>query len=113
MLAPALAQVIAPPDPLAQAFGQPTLQTMQWEQWLGRLSPAQLFNEAVIAILSPATRALGPVFLSQLEGALVGTPLPLTQSLALIWPQATGLLAGVILLFAIGYIAFQRQEVRA
>jgi len=113
MLAPALAQAIAPPDPVMAAFGQPSLETLQWEQWLGRLSPAQLFNEAVIAVLSPSTRALGPVFLSQLEGALVGSPLPFGQSLALIWPQATGLLAGVILLFALGYVAFQRQEVRA
>lgn len=113
MLAPAIAQAIAPPDPVALAFGQPTLETLQWQQWLGRLSPAQLFNEAVVAVLSPSTRTLGPVFLTQLEGALIGAPLPLGQSLALIWPQATGLLAGVILLFAIGYVVFQRREVRA
>ncbi|HHE73305.1 MAG TPA: ABC transporter permease, partial [Chloroflexi bacterium] len=48
----------------------------------------------------------------QLEGALLGNPLPLRQSLALIWPHFTGLVAGTILLFAVGYVLFQRQEIR-
>src|SRR5690606_23898074 len=113
MLAPALAQIIAPPDPLASLFGQPTLETLRWEQALSRLSPAQLFNEGVLVLLNPETRSLGPVFVTQLEGALVGAPLPLGTSLSIIWPQAVGLLAGMILLFTVGYVAFQRQEVRA
>ena len=29
------------------------------------------------------------------------------------WPQIVGLIAGTIVLFVIGYIVFQRQEVRA
>jgi ABC-2 type transport system permease protein len=44
---------------------------------------------------------------------VIGTPLPLGQSLLLVWPQVTGLVAGTIVLFVIAYIAFQRQEVRA
>lgn len=44
---------------------------------------------------------------------MLGTPLPLSQSLLLIWPQLTGLMALVILLFTLAYVAFQRQEVRA
>jgi ABC-2 type transport system permease protein len=31
----------------------------------------------------------------------------------LIWPELTGLIAGVMLLFALAYVIFQRQEVRA
>jgi ABC-2 type transport system permease protein len=30
-----------------------------------------------------------------------------------VWPQVIGLIAGCILLFAITYVVFQRQEVRA
>jgi len=30
-----------------------------------------------------------------------------------VWPQFTGLIAGAIILFAVSYMAFQRQEVRA
>jgi ABC-2 type transport system permease protein len=72
-----------------------------------------LFGEAVLALLSPDTRSLGPIFLSQLQGAVIGAPLPLGQSLMLAWPQAVSLIAGTIVLFVIGYVSFQRQEVRA
>jgi ABC-2 type transport system permease protein len=39
--------------------------------------------------------------------------LPTAQSFLLIWPQLTGLLAGLIVLFTVGYVLFQRQEIRA
>ena len=80
---------------------------------LARLSPNQLFAEAVEAVLSPMTRSLGLIFVSQLEGAVMGSPLPLGQSLLIAWPQAVGLIAATIVLFVVGYVAFQRQEVRA
>ena len=35
------------------------------------------------------------------------------QSVLIVWPQIVGLIAGTILLFVIGYVVFQRQEVRA
>src|SRR2546428_7455250 len=77
------------------------------------LSPDKLFAELVIALLNPEVRALGPVFITQLEGAVLNSPLPIGQSLLLAWPQFTGLLAVVLLLFAGSYVMFQRQEVRA
>ena len=43
----------------------------------------------------------------------MGAPLPLGQSLLLVWPQITGLIAIAILLFTLAYVAFQRQEIRA
>ncbi|MGE0750140.1 MAG: ABC transporter permease [Variibacter sp.] len=113
MLAPAIAQMIAPPDVTALMLGRPSLGTLEWTQALNRLSPNHLFAEAVVAVLSPMTRTLGPVFLEQLQGAVMGTPLPLGQSLAIAWPQAVGLMAATILLFVAGYVVFQRQEVRA
>jgi len=113
LLSSALAQAIAPPDLASQLLGQPSLATLQWQDALQRLSPSELFNESIIAILSPMTRAVGPIFLDQLQGAVMGAPLALGQSLQIVWPQAVGLLAGVILLFALTYVVFQRQEVRA
>jgi ABC-2 type transport system permease protein len=82
-------------------------------QYLSRLSPSTLFGEVVVAILNPTTRSLGPVFLSQLQGAVLGAPLPLGESLIIAWPQIVGLVASTILLFVGGYVIFQRQEVRA
>jgi ABC-2 type transport system permease protein len=72
-----------------------------------------IFAEAVLAILSPSTRALGPIYLEQLQGAVMGTALPLQQSLLIAWPQIVGLIASTIVLFVAGYVVFQRQEVRA
>jgi ABC-2 type transport system permease protein len=82
-------------------------------QMLARLSPATLYGETVLALLDPTTRALGPVYLSQLQGAVMGAPLPLGESVLIAWPQIVGLIAATILLFVAGYVAFQRQEVRA
>jgi ABC-2 type transport system permease protein len=113
MLAPAFAEVIAPPDPRLDLLGLPTLATLEWTQALLRISPNHLFGEVVLALLSPSTRSLGPVFLDQLQGAINGAPLTFADSLAVAWPQAVALVAGMIVLFAAGYVAFQRQEVRA
>lgn len=41
------------------------------------------------------------------------TELTLSQSLLLVWPQVVGLVAATVAIFAVAYIAFMRQEVRA
>jgi ABC-2 type transport system permease protein len=113
VLSQMVAATIAPPDPRYVAAGLPTPATIEWEQALSRLSPSTLFGEVALALLNPAQRALGPIYLVQLQGAVPGAPLPLGQSLVIAWPQIVGLVAGTIVLFIIGYIVFQRQEVRA
>lgn len=113
MIAPALAQIIAPSDPRYAMLGLDTPATAIWSQTLQRLSPNTLFAEAMLAVLSPTTRSLGPVFLDQLRGAVIGAPLPIGESLMIAWPQSVGLIAGTLVLFVIGYVLFQRQEVRA
>jgi ABC-2 type transport system permease protein len=91
----------------------PRLAYLNTEQIIDRLAPNTLYAETALALLQPATRALGPVLISQLQGAVLGAPLPVTQSFILIWPQLTGLIAATILIFAIAYVLFQRQEIRA
>jgi ABC-2 type transport system permease protein len=104
-LAPAVAEAVVSPD------NQQAL--LLTAQMLARLSPSTLFGECVLALLDPTTRTLGPVYLSQLQGAVMGSPLPLWDSIMVAWPQIVGLIAATILLFVGGYVAFQRQEVRA
>jgi ABC-2 type transport system permease protein len=104
-LAPAIAEAFVPADD--QALLVTTAQV------LARLSPSTLYGETVLALLHPTTRTLGPVYLSQLQGAVMGAPLPLWDSVMVAWPQIVGLIAASILLFVGGYVAFQRQEVRA
>ena len=100
---------------LVQAFVSPDNQVLEITaaQDLARLSPSTLFGETVLAILHPTTRTLGPVYLDQLQGALMGSPLSLGESVMVAWPQIVGMIAASILLFVAGYIVFQRQEVRA
>ncbi|HWZ10755.1 MAG TPA: ABC transporter permease [Xanthobacteraceae bacterium] len=113
VLAGAVAQIIAPPDPRYMALGLQTPATVQLEQFLARLSPSTLFGEVVVALLDPTTRSLGPIYLSQMQGAVLGAPLPIGESMLIAWPQTVGMVATAILLFVIGYVIFQRQEVRA
>lgn len=82
------------------------------EQALSRVSPATLYDEAITTLLNPSVRTLGPVLVMQVYGAIQG-PLSFTQSLLLIWPHLVGLIAATLLCFAVGYIAFMRQEIRA
>jgi ABC-2 type transport system permease protein len=80
---------------------------------LSRISPNTLYAETTIALLQPDVRSLGFLLTSQMEGAILGSPLPVGQSLLLAWPQMTGMIAATILLFAVAYVMFQRQEIRA
>lgn len=110
IIASVLAQMLQPVQ-----FGMPQelLAQTQVEQALARLSPTTLYTETAFALLQPTVRSFGLVLPIQLQGAVLGSPLPLRQSLLLIWPQLTGLIAATILLFAVGYVLFQRQEIRA
>jgi ABC-2 type transport system permease protein len=109
-----LANIIAPPDPRYAAIGLPTPETFELQQMLARLSPGVLYSEVMQVVLNPAVRGLGLVgqlFLPQ--GAVPNAPVPFAESMMIAWPQIVGLVAGTIMLFVIGYIVFQRQEVRA
>ena len=99
---------------IAQAAAQPgTLEYAKISHYISLLSPNTVYGESTLALLNPTTRTLGPVVFSQLEGAIMGNPLPLGISLLLIWPHFSGLTASILLLFAAAYVLFQRQEVRA
>jgi ABC-2 type transport system permease protein len=110
IIAGLLAQML---QPIRLGLFEELLAQAQLELALARLSPNTLYAEAMLAMLNPSTRSLGILLPFQLQGAVLGTPLPLSQSLLLIWPHLTGLIATTILLFAIGYVLFQRQEIRA
>lgn len=77
-----------------------------------RFNPGQLFNDATTTLLMPSVRSLGPLSMEQMHGA-IPSPLPLGQSIMLVWPQVTALIAGTIVFFAIAYILFMRREIRS
>lgn len=84
----------------------------QTQTILSRVSPITLYADIATIMLQPTERFLGFVLPVQLDQA-IQAPLPLGQSVLVIWPQLTGLIAATILLFALCYVLFQRQEIRA
>ena len=110
MIAAMIGGIVSPIDPFDP---RTQIAAFETQQAIERLSPNTLFAETAMALLNPSTRTFGLVMVSQLQGMVRGAPLPLGQSLLLIWPQLACLLAALVLLFALAYISFQRQEVRA
>lgn len=112
ILAGLLANVI---HPVRIGLPQEVLAQANLQIALARFSPTFLYGEIMAAILNPSVRSVGLGLLLPIlpQGAIPGAPLPLSQSLLIIWPQFTGLIAATILLFALGYTLFQRQEIRA
>jgi ABC-2 type transport system permease protein len=101
------------PNELVRLLGIQSVEQLQWQLALSRISPNTLFIEAMLALLEPSTRTLGLVFPTDLIGAVPNAPLSFGQSLLVCWPQITALVATVIGLFAVTYVIFQRQEIRA
>ncbi len=106
---PALAQAVGPS--LVPSADEETI--IVATQMLQRISPSTLFSEVMLAILNPSTRSLGPVYLAPVAGCRAWRSAAAWPECIIAWPQIVSLIASTIVLFVIGYIIFQRQEVRA
>ncbi len=79
---------------------------------INRISPYYLFGEATSTLLNPSVRSINAITMAQLSGALSST-LSLGQSMLLVWPHLTALIALMLIAFAISYVSFMGQEIRA
>jgi ABC-2 type transport system permease protein len=77
-----------------------------------RLAPSQLYTDATTTLLMPSIRSLGPVTMEQMAGA-IPSPLPFKESLMVVWPQVSGLVAATVVCFALSYYLFMRREIRS
>jgi len=100
----ALSAVLANPDDESSS--------LRAELLISRLSPFTLYTETSTVLLDPTQRTTGLVTFEQVSQALVSN-LSIPQSLLVVWPQIVGLLAMTTALFAIAFVLFMRQEVRA
>lgn len=98
-------------EPSSSAMPQQIIAFEHFRLALLRVMPNQLFSEATTTLLMPSVRSLGPLTMEQMIGTLPG-PLPLGQSILLVWPQVTGLTAGTMVSFVLSYILFMRREIR-
>jgi len=81
---------------------------------ISRISPGTLYAESIQAILIPMMGSSSPTMMMiGMYSGLMPSPLPLSQSLMLVWPQLVGLLALTAVCFAVAYIKFMREEIRS
>ncbi|MFT4094240.1 MAG: ABC transporter permease subunit [Niabella sp.] len=77
-----------------------------------RVAPSQLYTDATTTLLMPSVRSLGPLTMEQMARA-IPSPLPFKESLMIVWPQLSGLLAATMVCFALTYYLFMRREIRS
>jgi ABC-2 type transport system permease protein len=98
--------------PSATASPQQLIDYQRFVLSLLRIEPGQLFNDATTTLLMPSVRSLGPLSMEQVHGTIPGL-LPLGQSIMLVWPQLTGLIAATVVCFGLSYFSFMRREIRS
>jgi ABC-2 type transport system permease protein len=91
---------------------QEQLSNAKTELALLRLSPYYVFQESTAVLLDPEVGALGVLTAEQVDRALL-SELSLTDSILVAWPQITALIAATVVVFAVSYVVFMRQEIRA
>jgi len=110
LIAPAIANALVP---TADGSEAEIIRNIELRQMLMRFSPNTLFSEATTALLLPVTvGSLGLITQSQ-AAYMLPNPLSLGQSLLLIWPHITSLISLSAICFAISYLLFMKQEIRA
>ena len=86
------------------------------QETLRRLLPDTLYREASLTLLNPQVTSVStPATIGGYEQAQQRIPslLSLDQSFILVWPQVVALVALTVACFALAYVTFMRQEVRA
>jgi len=81
-----------------------------------RISPIALFQEAMIVLLIPGWRTMGQILQIQTSADtsfMLANPLSLGQSLLMVWPHLMIIILLTVVLFAISYVKFMREEIRA
>jgi ABC-2 type transport system permease protein len=104
-----IANVLAPSE-----FAHPQ-QLIKYQEFilnLLRVMPSQLYSDATTTLLMPNVRSLGPLTQEQIVGT-IPSPLPLGQSLMLVWAQLTCLIAATVVCFGFAYYSFMRREIRS
>ena len=112
LIAPAIANNFAP---IAEGSTPAELvRNVELQEILMRVSPNQLFSEATDTLLLPTLGGNPLIIAMSPAGAyMLSNPLSLGQSVILIWPQLTTLIGLSAICFAVSYVVFMRQEIRA
>ncbi|MGM0364921.1 MAG: ABC transporter permease [Actinomycetota bacterium] len=113
IIANAIANTVVPLD---NASAAEQVSNYVIERNILRVSPSTLFGESITTLLVPTGghMLLNPqAFVATDLARMVLSPLSLGQSLIQVWPQLIAIIALAIICFALSYIIFMKQEIRA
>jgi len=113
MIAGAIADARAPLDQNSSL--EMIVRNIEIQGMVSRISPCNLYAEAIVALLTPEIASLNPalMMISVTVAGKMLTPLNFGQSLLLVWPQVVSIVALAAICFAISYLRFMKQEIRA
>ena len=104
-------------SPITGTTAEAVIGAAQTQKFIARLLPGELYAEVSAVLLNPRENpnVSLPGSLGQaVQGSQqIPTVLPFDQSLLLVWPQVVALVGLMVVCFALAYVAFMRQEVRA
>jgi len=101
------------PVPAVDPTAEVVLANARLELNVRRFSPSELYEEATDVLLNPSRQSTGLIIQDDTTSQALPSTLSLSESLVLAWWQVAALVGGVVVLFAIAYTVFMRQEVRA
>lgn len=110
MVSEIIANIIYPLEGIEGYYN--LLSNYELQLTVNRVSPYYLYCEAVSTLLNPNVRTIGITTTESLSGALASY-LSFDQSVLLIWPHLTCMVALTMGSFTFSYIAFMRREIRA
>jgi ABC-2 type transport system permease protein len=111
-----LADVIAPVDAQGGVSTETTIKNIRVKQFISLFSPMSLYTNASATIIDPMRKTadalvlMGPM--EKISAGRFENPLPLGQSIVVVYPYIVILISLTLVCFAISYLVFMIQEIR-
>ena len=111
-----IAQSVAPVDKNGRAEAEVVIKNAQIKEAVSLISPIVLYRNATATVIDPMRNTtksmvlMGP--LEQFSLSRFQNPLPLGQSILVVYPHIVAMIAITLICFAISYLVFMVQEIR-
>jgi len=111
-----VANTVAPIENKENVSPDTVIKNAEIKEWVRLFSPMVLYSDASATIVDPMRKTtksmilIGPM--EQLSASRFQNPLPLSQSLLVVYPHVVALIAITMICFAISYLVFMMQEIR-
>ena len=111
-----LADLLAPVDEQGFATSASVLKNVQVKQFISLFSPMSLYSDASATIIDPMRKTTDALVLmgpwEKLSISRFQNPLPIGQSILVVYPYIVILIALTLVCFTVSYLVFMLQEIR-